>query len=229
MRKMKPEDVREDFDKALDDVIAFYKTVKAALTKDSDETLLVQNTILTSATLWESFINDMFIAYINRDSNRFQDHLQDAFKASRTPKQDVIAENFVTVTFPKHLTVELITDLIDQRGENITFFDYSALKKGAAKYLIAGHRTGIDGLTNAQKATLSLWIALRNEIAHNSERSFHAMNDAMNAGGLHNTGLQRGVNNVKHVGAYLKSKPTPNSKPRIELILDEMKAIAALI
>lgn len=226
---MKPDDVRESFDTALGELHVFYKTVKAALSKDKDETLLVQNTILTAATLWESFINDMFIAYINRDSTQFQIHLHDAFKASRTPKQDVIAKNFVTVSFPKHLTVDLIADLIDQRGENITFFDYKTLQKGAAKYLSAGHRTGIDGLSNAQKATLTLWIALRNEIAHNSERSFKAMNEAMNAGGLHNTGLQRGVNNVKHVGSYLKSKPWANSKPRIELILDHMTAIAALV
>ena len=188
----------------------------------------MQNTILTAATLWESFVNDMFIAYINRDSTQLQIHLQSAFEASRTPKQAVIAQNFVTLTFPKHLTVDLVTDLIDQKGENITFFDYSTLKKGAAKYLVAGHRTGIDGLSNAQKATRTLWIALRNEIAHNSERSFKAMNSAMNAGGLQNTGLQRGVNNVKYVGSYLKSKPLPNLKPRIELILDQMKVIAAV-
>lgn len=228
MRKMNPEGVRKNFDKSLNDVHDFYKTVKVALSTDKDETLLVQNTILTAATLWESFVNDMFVAYINHDSTQFQTHLKNAFKASRTPKQDVIAKNFVKLSFPKHLSVDIITDLIDQKGENITFFDYDTLKKGAAKYLVAGHRTGIDGLSSAQKATLTLWITLRNEIAHNSERSFKAMNDAMNAGGLHNTGLRRGVNNVKHVGSYLKSKPTPNSKPRIELILDQMKAIAAL-
>jgi len=130
------------------------------------------------------------------------------------------------LSFPKHLTVDLITDLIDQKGENLTFFDYKDLKKGAEKYLVAGHRSGIDGLNNAEKATLTLWIAIRNEIAHNSARSYKAMNDALNVGGLHNTGLKRGVKKVQHVGSYLKAIPPQKNKPRIELILDSMTNIA---
>ncbi|WP_347968617.1 HEPN domain-containing protein [Mesorhizobium sp. CC13] len=224
---MKPGDVRSDFDTSLGEVQSFYTTVKAALTGDKDETLLVRN--VTAATLWESFVNDLFIAYINRDTTQFQVHLENAFKADRTPKQDLIAQHFVTLSLTKHMTVDLITDLIDSDGNNITFFNYDAMRKGAAKYLVAAHRNGINGLTGAQKSTLNLWIALRNHIAHGSQRSYDAMNAALAHDGLHNTGLQRGVRKVTYVGSYLKAKPTPNSKPRIELILDQMKAIAALL
>ena len=229
MRKMRPADVRTDFDTALQDVLDFYATVKAQLASDKDKTLLVRNTLITGASLWESFVNDMFIAYINGDNAQFQIHLSNAFKANRTPKQDLIAEKFTTVTYPKHMTVELITDLIDSTGNNLTFSTYDDLKKGAAKFLTAANRAGIDGLSDARKATIDLWIALRNHIAHDSQRSYDAMNVAMAAGGLHGTGLQRGVNEVKHVGAWLKAVPVGGVKPRIEMILDDMKATALLL
>ena len=229
MRKMKPSDVRFNFDSNLAEIQGFYATVKADLSSDKDETLLVRNIILTAATLWESFVNDLFIAYINRDTTQFQIHLDNAFKADRTPKQELIAQHFVTVTLTKHMTVDMITELLDRDGNNITFYNYDALKKGATKYLAVAHRNGIIGLTSPQKNTLNLWIALRNHIAHNSARSYEAMNVAMNNNALNNIGLKRGVRKVTHVGSYLKAKPSPNLRPRVEIIMDQMKAIAAIL
>lgn len=229
MRKMNPDDVRSDFDTSLAEVQAFYATVRAALTTDKDQTLLVRNTILTAATLWESFINDLFIAYINRDTSQFQIHLRNAFEADRTAKQQLIAQHFTTVTLTKHMTVDMITELLDSDGNNVTFSSYDALRKGAAKYLPEAHRAGVNGLSGARKQYINLWLSLRNHIAHDSDRSYNAMNQAMASDALINTGLQRGVHKVTHVGSYLKSRPTPNAKPRIELILDEMKLIAAAL
>jgi hypothetical protein len=194
--------------------------VNAALTTDKDKTLLVRNTILTAATLWESFINDLFVAYINRDTSQFQVHLKNAFEADRTTKQKLIAQHFSTVSLAKHMTVDMITELLDSEGNNITFSSYDAIKKGADKYLTQAHRAGIAGLTGPQKQHINLWLALRNHIAHDSDRSYKAMNAAMAHGALINTGLQRGVR---------KARPTPNAKPRVELVLDEMKAIAAAL
>lgn len=225
MRKMNPDDVRSDFDTSLVEVHAFYTTVKATLATDKDQTLLVRNTILTAATLWESFINDLFIAYINRDTSQFQIHLRNAFEADRTAKQQLIAQHFTTVTLTKHMTVDMITELLDSDGNNVTFSSYEALRKGAAKYLLEAHRAGINALSGA----INLWLSLRNHIAHDSVRSYDAMNQAMASDAMLNTGLQRGVHKVTHVGSYLKSRPTPNAKPRIELILDEMKLIGAAL
>lgn len=229
MRKMNPDDVRSDFATSLAEAQAFYTTVKGALTTDKDQTLLVRNTILTAATLWESFISDLFIAYINRDTSQFQIHLRNAFEADRTAKQKLIAQHFTTLTLTKHMTVDMITELIDSNGNNVTFSSYKELKRGADKYLIAAHRVGIIGLSGARRQYINLWLSLRNHIAHDSDRSYDAMNEAMASSALINTGLQRGVRKVTHVGSYLKSRPTPNTKPRIELILDEMKLIAAAL
>jgi len=229
MRKMNPDSVRSDFDISLSEAQAFYTTAKAALSTDKDQSLLVRSTIITAATLWESFINDLFIAYINRDTSRFQIHLRNAFEADRTAKQELIAQHFAVVTLTKHMTVDMITELLDSDGNNLTFSSYDALKKGARKYLIEAHREGINGLSGANKQCINLWLSLRNHIAHDSARSYDAMNQAMASDALINTGLQRGMRKVSHVGSYLKSKPTPSAKPRIELILDNMKFIAAAL
>lgn len=229
MRKINPIDVRQDFDRSLADLIAFYATVKAGLSLDKDQSFLAENTVLTAATLWEGFVNDLFIAYINRDTSQFIVHLSNAFEADRTPKQMQIANRFVTVAYPAHMTVKMITSLLDEVGNNITFASYGEMKKGAKKYLAGANATRVSGLNSARGASINLWIALRNHIAHRSERSFKAMNDAMNAGALHGTGLKRGVRDVRHVGAYLKAKPAHNLPPRVEIILAEIRAIAALL
>ncbi len=229
MRKINPVEVRQDFDSGLADLIAFYMTVNASLTLDKDRSFLAENTVLTAATLWESFINDLFVAYINRDSSQFSVHLKNAFDADRTSKQKQIANRFTTINFPRHMPVQMVTSLLDEAGNNITFPTYSAMKKGAKIYLSAPHAAIVGGLTGQQGAIINLWIALRNHIAHRSARSLEAMNDALKVGALHGSGLQRGVRDVHHVGGYLKAKGVHNLPPRIEIILSSMRAISAAL
>lgn len=229
MRKINPEDVRRDFDSSLADLVAFYMTVKSALTLDKDQSFLAENTVLTAATLWESFVNDLFVAYINRDSSRFAVHLKNAFEADRTSKQMQIANRFVSLSFPQHMPVKMVTSLLDDAGNNVTFSSYAAMRKGAKTYLSVANARRIEGLTARQGATINLWIALRNHIAHRSARSLKAMNDALKVGPLHGSGLRRDIRDVHHVGGYLKAKGAHNLPPRLEIILGSMRTIAAAL
>lgn len=229
MRKINPINVRQDFDSSIADLIAFYATVKSGLTLDKDQSFLAENTVLTAATLWESFINDLFVAYINRDSTQFAIHLKNAFEADRTVKQKQIANRFVQLSFPQHMPVQMITSLLDEVGNNVTFPSYAAMKKGARIYLGAANAATIAGLSGVQGATINLWIALRNHIAHRSARSLKAMNDALKVGALHGSGLRRDVRDVHHVGGYLKAKGAHNLPPRVEIILGSMRAIGAAL
>ncbi|MEE9906719.1 hypothetical protein LWV33_03290 [Brucella intermedia] len=130
MRKINPNEVRADFDNGLAELITFYQSAKTTLKGDKDQTILAESTILSAATLWEGFINDLFVAYINRDSTQFILHLTNAMEHDRTSKQKEIANRFSTLSFPKHLTVQVITSLLDESGNNLTFSSYAALKKG---------------------------------------------------------------------------------------------------
>src|SRR5205823_529705 len=79
-----PNDVRTDFAASLADVAAFHATANAALTGDKDKTFLVEHTFLAAAVLWEGFISDLLVAYINRDATRFRTHLKDALETTLT-------------------------------------------------------------------------------------------------------------------------------------------------
>jgi hypothetical protein len=227
MRKINPVDVRQDFNNSLVDLLAFYATVKSSLTLDKDQSFLAENTVLTAATLWEGFVNDLFVAYINRDSSQFVVHLKNAYEADRTAKQMQIANRFGSLSFPQHMPVKMVTSLLDAVGNNVTFSHYLAMKKGAKVYLAAATAATVSGLTSQQGACINLWIALRNHIAHRSARSRKAMNDALKVAALHGTGLRRDIRDVQHVGGYLKAKGGPNLPPRVEILLAHMMAIAA--
>lgn len=229
MRKINPVDVKTDFISGLNKVQEFYEAAADALQTDSHQTLLVENTLLSVAVLWEGFLSDLIVAYINRNSSRFAHHLKDALATDQTPKQALILKHFSTVNVPFHLNKDMIIELLDSQGNNITFSTYSALADKSSSWLTSQDAEKISKLPGSDQAIMDTLIAIRNHIAHRSERSYKTMNTALSKGALHATGLKRGVKNIKHVGVYLKSRPVGMQTPRINIFLDSLNRIAALI
>lgn len=229
MRKINPDSIRADFNTEIIKLSNFYILVINNLSQENDKALLAENIMISAAVLWESFINDIFIAYINRDSSQFIVHLENAYKDKNTQKQKEISSRFVRLNFPKHITVNDISSLLDSSGNNITFPNYKEIIKGANTYLAALNAEKISTLQMKRQAIVDLWISIRNHIAHRSKKSQDAMNKAMSAGALHDTGLKRGKNLIKDVGVYLKSKPQGHSLSRVELILNSMREISAIL
>lgn len=227
MRKSNPDDVRNDFAAGLADVIAFYNAANTVLPGDKNKTLLVEHTFLAAAVLWESFLSDLLIAYINRNAGRFAVHLKDALETELSPKQREIYSRYTTLAIPQHITKSDVVALIDANGNNITFSNFPAIEAAAAKWLVAAHAARVAGRSNLDKATINAAIAIRNHIAHRSQRSLTAMNVALAAGVFHNTGRGRGPNAVRHVGSFLKAIPAGRQEPRITIYLNAMGAIAA--
>jgi hypothetical protein len=231
MKKINLNDVRADFASGLTDISHFYATAHAAITGDRDRTFLAENTFLSAAVLWEGYISDLFLAYINRDPTQFRLHLQNALKEAIADKAKParIFDSYGKLAIPEHLPKSDIVQLIDPRGSNITFRNYDDLKDGADRYLAENHRAAIDHLAAADQRTIDAMIAIRNHIAHRSGQSYTAMNTALGAGALHNTGLRRGANNVREIGPWLKARPQPLQPTRIELFLTRIGGIAARV
>lgn len=225
---MDPARVRASFDTQLTQTTAFYHTVKASLASTADLTRLSASTMISAATLWESFISDLIVAYINRDPSQFAIHLQHALNDDMSDKQKQIMNRYAPYKAPTSIDRATITSLIDNDGNNITFSSAQALKKGAKRWIIAANMTGINALSGQQMAIINLWISLRNHIAHDSDRSKGALQRAVSHGALHGTGLHRAQNAIHTPGVYLKSKHRqPIGTPRIEEILNHMQQIAA--
>jgi hypothetical protein len=147
-----------------------------------------------------------------------------------SPKQKTIYTKYASLSLPKHIRKADIIELVDTVGNNISFRHFGELVEAANRWLVPASAGRITGRTAAQKTSVNGWIAIRNHIAHRSERSGKAMNAALTKGELHGTGLGRGgPNAVNHVGSFLKSRPVSMQSPRVKLYLDGMSTIAALI
>lgn len=229
MRKISPDDVRDDFRRQLADLTTFHNTGFTAFSSETDQSTLTEHSLLAAAVTWEGFVSEMFIAYINRDATRFKEHLEASFDAhintASTPKR--VFEAFGTLTFPVHLTKADVQALANSIGNNITFPNFVELQQKARTWLLAAHAAKFSGLTAPQKAVVNSTIALRNHIAHRSQRSLDAMNDALAVGALQPTGIRRLGNRFHNVGAWLKATPVGRIETRFATIVRTLDEIGA--
>jgi hypothetical protein len=226
MRKMNPVDVKTDFENGLLALGKFYAVTNAVLPLDSQRTFLAENSLMAAAVLWEGFISDLLVAYINRASTRFATHLQDALKTGLTDKQIKILTNYGRLSIPSHLQKAEIQELVDGNGSNITFSNFAALIDQTKSWLVPLDAGRFSSRTAREKAVVNALIAVRNQLAHRSERSHRAMNEALNIGALHLTGLKRGQKKVNSVGTYLKTIVLKQPKTRFEIFLTELQTVA---
>jgi hypothetical protein len=229
VRKISPESVRDDFRQQLADLTAFHNAGFSAFATEANQSTLTEHSLLAAAVTWEGFVSDMFVAYINRDATRFKAHLRASFEThlatAATPKR--VFENFGTITFPSHLTKADVQALADNVGNNITFPNFSELEQRARTWLTPAHEARFTGLSAQQKAVVDAVIALRNHVAHRSQRSLDAMNEALAKGALHPTGIKRLDNRFHNVGAWLKAKPVGLQETRFSLIMSALDGIGA--
>ncbi len=229
MRKISPIGVRNDFRKQLADLAAFYSVGFATFSSETDQSTLTEHSLLAAAVTWEGFVSDMFIAYINRDATRFKQQLRASFdthlNAAAMPKR--VFDAFGVITFPKHLSKADVQALANGLGNNITFPNFDELEEKAKLWLVATHAAKFSGLTVQQKAVVNSVIALRNHIAHRSQRSLDAMNEVLGKGALHLTGIRRLDNRFHNVGAWLKATPVGRAETRFTTIMHTLDGIGA--
>lgn len=228
MRKIDPISVRDDFLSQLDEIRAFYASGLIGFKTEADHSRLTEHMLLALAVSWEGFVSDMFIAYINRDPAKFKVHLEASFRShlkdSNKPK--AVFDRFGKLSFPKHLSKADVQALANSSGNNITFSSYARLLEGAQAMLVAAHCAKFSSLSAQKRAIVDALISIRNHVAHRSDRSGEAMNNALLVGALYTTGLKRGVNKTYNVGVWLKSKPTVRHKSRLDILIDSLEQIA---
>ncbi|WP_457356050.1 hypothetical protein [Roseateles sp. P5_D6] len=229
MRKVSPQDIRDDFRRQLTDLTNFYQAGLAALGSDKDQSTLTEHSLLAAAVAWEGFISDMFIGYINVDATRFKQHLKDAFEQhlQTQEKSNRLFRAYGSLQFPAHLSKRDVQTLANSSGNNITFPNFSELEERAGRWLVAAHANRFEGLTGPQKALVDAVIGLRNHVAHRSHRSGEAMNRLLAVGALHVTGIRRGANNVSNVGAWLKAVPANRNESRIVTIIQALDVVGS--
>lgn len=229
MRKISQAAVRDDFRAQLADIRSFHNKGLTAFTSSAEESTLTEHTLLATAVSWEGFVSDMFIALINNDATSFLAQINNSFvthiNASSMPKR--VFNTFGSLTYPPHLSKEQVQSLANGIGNNVTFSNYADLDQKARQWLSPAHAPLFQGIRGPQKAVVDATIALRNHVAHRSNRSKAAMDAAVAVPALHTTGLKRQANKFSNVGAWLKAVPPGKRDTRLTLLIDCLDGIAA--
>lgn len=214
------------FIKNLDDVISNYDLVYTDH-KDNKEFLAIfsEQMFMYSAVLWEGFLSDLLIAYINKSSNKLKEKIKSSIDASLSENK---YKEFIKweLNLSDDLNRKDVERILAPEGQNITVSSAGELKDWAKKYLGDAHSKCIAGLTEQESATINAWYATRNSVAHGSDKAFEKLNTSLRNAKLPNR-FKREKNSVVSVGTYLMA--IKEKKSRLHHYLEAMKSIAKKI
>lgn len=210
MRTQDPANIRADFDAAIVDVGKAFDAAEANVPDDASKKLLAEYAFVSAAALLEGFISDLFVAYINRDFERFRTHLLNHITTDASDEYAKRAKDHAVTNMP-HLNVEQIRRVLDPTAYNITFPTTDKMKESAGKWLADADKLRFTNTTAQQCAVIDFVKAVRNFLAHRSQASDTSMQSALVAVDLP-AALKRGQNNVADVGAYLRAQQNGQSR-----------------
>ena len=218
MRTLDPTNIRADYDTSLADVRTAVASAEDRIADDGPRKLITEYAFVSAATLFEGCVSDLFVAYINRDFERFRSHILGNLELKTDDSFAKRAKSHVTTSI-KHLNADEIRNTLDPSQFNVTFATTDKMKESAGKWLAAGDAARFTNLTARQCAVIDFTKRVRNFLAHRSQSADTEMQTALVAIDLP-ADLKRGQNNVNDVGAFLRA--IQNGQPRILHYLDAL-------
>ena len=76
MRKADTKKIRDDFKTAIDHVTTSIEDVSNTGMPTRTKKLVVEASFLTAVVLWDSFVSELILGLVNRDSSTFVAHMQ---------------------------------------------------------------------------------------------------------------------------------------------------------
>jgi hypothetical protein len=231
MRTSDPTIVKSDFLRAIADVKASFQSVDAAPDPpvgNATKKLVAEMTLLSMGVLWEGFVSDLLVAYLNKDCTKLLATLGSRFEISTADDYAARAKSFMEVRSTKaHLKVGEIRKILNVATDNIpNVNDPDKLRTFAGVFLADPYSGYFKGLTKPQIALLKALRGARNYLAHRSSGAKERMSTSLARVDLHSD-LRRGTNQVSDVGAYLLA--SPSGTRRILVFLDQVQALAAVL
>jgi hypothetical protein len=212
------------FQKRIATTLALYDELILAVDQKkkqkSLETMLAEQCVLGLAVLWEAFIHDLIVSYIEQNPESCIRFHSDRVTQSVESKSKLFAK-WVTVEAPDVLSRVQIELLVDPDGWNITADSAETLAKRANQFLDGAHAIKFS-LADVDRAFVDFLIATRNYLSHRSAGALTIMKKRvkeMDAASLLN-------GNVTTVGAFLKAKPPGSAHSRAKLIGHQLSALA---
>lgn len=173
-------------------------------------TMLVEQFVMSSVVLWESFLNDLFLAYALEQPETALGSLRKRITQSIDGKFGQHAASCFQFSVKKPLTKQRLIALLDPKNWNITVTSAQELASKANDLLHARFAKTFS-LTKTDGQFFDYVIALRNFLSHRSKGSRAILNEAV-------ARLTEPENHVfkgstKNIGGYLKTTG-PNAETR---------------
>jgi hypothetical protein len=188
------------------------------------EGMLAEQTLMTLSVVWESFLHDLLVAHVVRNSKSCVGHYEQRINQSIGDKFSG-AVRWVKISIPARLNRAQVERLLDPKGWNVVATSADALKEMANKWLEASDAKKFS-LNAEDAAFVDYLLAMRNYVAHRSAGSRIALLAAMKRilPGSTNGDL---VGPAQQLGAYLRYRVGGHT--RVNVIGDRILAISALI
>jgi hypothetical protein len=189
-------DVLRDFDELF---LAVHQKQRQA----SLETMVAEQSALLIAVLWETFVNDLLVAYIVQDPQSCLENFESRFRQSITEKF-AGASRWVSLEFPSVLSQTQAERIVDPKGWNLAAASAQGLSELANRHLNAvnGRKFSLEA---DDRDLIDYLVALRNYLSHRSAGSRLKFIDALRAlkaGGSND----RLIGSAQNVGMHLKQR-----------------------
>jgi hypothetical protein len=204
VRKKNPNDVIDDFKDLVSNSLSAWTQMCAQINGNELKKNASVDAFLNAAIGWESFLSDWHIAAINRDSTSFAADLQKRVEDSVSGRWRGL-KGRVTLSIPKHPSLDLVRELIDPEGGNISFGGKDKWRDRATRELCDPYRARILALTDRDHRLIRSVVAIRDCVSHRSQKASDAMNDALTQLAAADSALRRTQARVQPsgIGAYL--------------------------
>ncbi len=232
MRKVRPQDIRDEFVNFVDERLNHYDRVEIAVKgthhEKRDMSILSETTLHSTYVAFECFISDLILAYINRDFSVYQSFVSNRINQSVESKFGNWAAGRITFARTKHIKAPELEAILDPESYNLTFKDVATLKQRLNDWVAAPHKDAIVNLNDPDTKLIDTVHSIRNFIAHQSKNAKKIMNtnlsNVVTGAACPNAGLSRGVHDIHDVGAFLKSMA--NGERRVKTFANRLSSIA---
>jgi hypothetical protein len=173
----KPVQVVTTFQKRISDSLNLYDELVLAVhqkkRQQSLESMLAEQCVLALAVMWEAFVHDLIVSYIEESSETCVGFHHNRVTQSIESKSKLFAK-WVTIDVPPILTRAQIELMVDPDGWNVTADSAETLAKRATQFLSAPHAIKFS-LADLDRKFVDLLIATRNYLSHRSTGSLKTM------------------------------------------------------
>lgn len=228
MNRINVEKLFEKFDRDIKEQTSYYMDSVRTLNHPDARAIASENYVLSSAVLFERFINDLMLAYINNDCRKFSSHIEASIESCLKPHSKTLNgyRHFGVFSRKNNIKKSDLERILYPLGRIDSLYSYNTIQKRAKKWLNESHYMKFHMVHQEKRTIVDVLIAFRNDLAHSSPGSRKKLILLLRKKELLTTNLQLNKNSFKNAGAYLRVKPSGTNDTRARYLIRTITEVA---